>query len=136
MTCDQTIRVSELIDGELGEKEGEELRAHIEGCSVCAAAREEFLLLRLRIKGLTIDERTASPHQTGFLKQKIVLPLPAFAATILVITIVISGLFFFRPVPSATTVDARRPKMVSRGGASLARFDRGGKARIYKEVKR
>ena len=51
MTCDQTPKVSLLIDGELTAAEQTAVEKHLLECAVCHQAREEFLNLRSELVG-------------------------------------------------------------------------------------
>lgn len=50
MNCDQTEKVSLLVDAELAPAESAQLRAHIETCAACREAQEGFLLLRRQLR--------------------------------------------------------------------------------------
>lgn len=49
MTCNQTEKVSLLIDGELSPLEIASVEQHVQECSDCRAAHESFLLLRTQL---------------------------------------------------------------------------------------
>ena len=57
MTCNQTEKVSLLIDGELPALEIAEVKKHVKDCSDCSAAHESFLLLRSQLSSYasTVD---------------------------------------------------------------------------------
>jgi negative regulator of sigma E activity len=57
MTCNQTEKVSLLIDGELPAHEIAGVKEHLQGCSDCRAAHESFLLLRTQLNSYvsTVD---------------------------------------------------------------------------------
>ncbi len=57
MTCNQTEKVSLLIDGELPALEITEVKKHLKECSDCTAAHESFLLLRSQLSSYasTVD---------------------------------------------------------------------------------
>lgn len=57
MTCNQTEKVSLLIDGELPSHEIAEVKEHLQECSDCRAAHESFLLLRTQLNSYvsTVD---------------------------------------------------------------------------------
>ena len=57
MTCNQTEKVSLLIDGELPPPEIAGVKEHLQGCSDCRAAHESFLLLRSKLNSYvsTVD---------------------------------------------------------------------------------
>jgi negative regulator of sigma E activity len=49
MTCEQTEKISLLIDGELSATEAREIERHLVGCGQCQHARADFLKLRSQI---------------------------------------------------------------------------------------
>ena len=53
MTCNQTEKVSLLIDDELPPHQLAEVKQHLQGCSDCRAAYDSFLLLRNQLTSYT-----------------------------------------------------------------------------------
>lgn len=52
MNCENTKRISELIDGELSADEAIRIAKHLANCAACAEARKDFLLSREEIRSL------------------------------------------------------------------------------------
>lgn len=50
MSCERTEKISLLIDGEIGAEDARALESHLKGCLKCRLAREDFLLLRERVR--------------------------------------------------------------------------------------
>ena len=50
MECDFTEKVSMLMDGELPQEEIEQVSMHIDTCSICRQARQDFLDMRQQIR--------------------------------------------------------------------------------------
>ncbi|MDH3530052.1 MAG: zf-HC2 domain-containing protein [Acidobacteriota bacterium] len=136
MNCELTEKVSALVDGELPEAESRELTKHVQSCEECSRAREDFLFMRRQIKGLAVDEQTATPLRTNFLRRRIAIPVPVFALAILALAGLFAVLFVSMPNGPENSVKISRPDETKTSSSSLARFDRGGKAQIYKEVRR
>jgi len=136
MKCEFTEKVSALIDGELLQKEAREIEGHIENCDECAASKDDFLFMRQQIKGLAIDERTSASAGPSFLHRRISIPAPAFVVALLLAAGIISTLVLFVPRGVKNNAQLKQPEKIETKKASLARYDNGGKAQIYKEARR
>lgn len=60
MTCNQTEKVSLLIDGELPPLEIAEVKRHLKDCSDCSAAHESFLLFRSQLSNYASNVNAAA----------------------------------------------------------------------------
>ncbi|HUF03141.1 MAG TPA: zf-HC2 domain-containing protein [Aridibacter sp.] len=135
MKCEFTKKVSAMLDGELPESETAALLEHIRNCADCAAAKADFELLRMEIQGLAIDERTLL-QEPSLVRRRVLVPAPAIAAAALVVVVLVSVLvvsLLRSPEPDPPFTRAETPP-ATRG--SLARFDGGGKAAVFKEARR
>lgn len=150
MNCDFTEKISQLVDNELSEGEAQSAREHLANCAACQRAHEDFLLLRSRVKAyaatpaLIADRRALrqilASDSLPFWRRKVALPVPAFA--LLLMALVSLGLWTASWRPPASTKTQQTPERVltapappppdSQGAFDLARFDRGGRASIYK----
>lgn len=124
-----------MLDGELPEPESTELERHIAQCAECGSAEEDFQLLRREIRGLMVDRITVAPEASVF-KRRIMVPVPAFAAAVLLLVVLAGMLIFLRTSVEEAGPVAPRRETARPAGDSLARFDGGGKAVIYKEERR
>ena len=136
MNCEEIEKVSALIDGELLDEEAFEMRSHIETCKACASAESDFLFMRQQIKGLTIDEQTSAPVSRSFFVRRLSIPAPVFAIALLVAAALAATLTAFLPGIAEESAEIERPAVKEFSKSSLARFDGGGKAQIYKEARR
>lgn len=69
MQCEYLARVSQLVDGELGQAEAARFREHLAECAVCQSAEADFRALRRHIKpsAAVIDERVQQRALTAIL---------------------------------------------------------------------
>jgi hypothetical protein len=151
MNCELTEKVSALVDEELDEREAESLRRHIAACETCRQAEKGFLLLKREIKSYPSGQWSgAQQHRTlrhilgsgnvPLWKKRIALPVPALALLLLAVVMlgiwVASSRWRKAPAPDATAGGEKRPvaseAATSESEIDLARFDRGGRALIYK----
>jgi hypothetical protein len=72
MTCNQTEKVSQLIDGELPASETARVKQHLQECSGCRAAHESFLLLRSQLSSYvsTVDATAVDAALAKILSQR------------------------------------------------------------------
>ena len=103
MNCHQLEQLSLWLDGELPPTDEASFAEHLAGCSVCSAAREEFLRLRGELRQ---DLPALNPfHQARVLsailhapdrspwRRRVAVPVPALAA--LVVAVVSFGWLAF-----------------------------------------
>jgi negative regulator of sigma E activity len=79
MTCNQTEKVSLLIDGELPPLEIAGVKEHVQECSDCRAAHESFLLLRSQLNSYA---RTVDAAAIDAALAKIISPRDRYAAPV------------------------------------------------------
>jgi anti-sigma factor RsiW len=144
MDCKFAVKVSMLVDGELSADESEQLRAHVPGCAECEALEKDFLFLRGEIKRSSAGVARKSeipdltlPKQIPFWRRGFYVPLPVSLAFLLVFIGLGVWLLASRPAQSLTASAPPPARAVPAGtgsegqSASLARYDRGGRAEIY-----
>jgi anti-sigma factor RsiW len=150
--CEYSEKVSELIDGQLASEEIEKVKVHLIGCQACKEMHEAFLetrgTIRTFAKSLT---RPADRHaRDRILRDGIGRPTTLWTGSIrlpipvaVVMAVIMIGLAVWSVLsntarrgfePTRNSVGQTRPtgELVS-GQSDLARFDRGGRAVIYKE---
>ena len=78
MTCNQTEKVSLLIDDELPPLQLAEVKQHLQGCSDCRATHDSFLLLRNQLTSYTstIDAKAVDAALAKILPQRDVSAKP------------------------------------------------------------
>ncbi len=135
MNCKYTEKVSALIDGELSEREVNSLKAHIASCILCTRAKEDFLFFRSQIKGLAIDHQTAAQARTHIFSRRIAIPAPVFGIAVVLFFGLIAALLRLGTGASESTALIGPPDQTVSSRDSLSRFDRGGKAMIFKEAR-
>lgn len=158
MSCELTEKVSALLDDELDEQEAESVRQHLSACETCRQAEQEFLLLRRELKSYAgADSQTVAERQQRTLRRiigyervplwrrRIALPAPALALLLLALISLsgwlVTALWQKRFAPEVETAGREKkivpqpptaPPAAGDGDVDLARFDRGGRAAIYK----
>jgi len=142
MNCEFGEKVSMLIDGELSAAEEINVRRHLENCPECRELEKDLLFFRERIREAALDdfekqiyELPVFESEKPFWKRGIMLPVPAFAGLLMVFACLIFwGVYVYLKTPpenlSAGKITPVRPENPP-AGASLARFDQGGRAEIY-----
>ncbi|NNE68463.1 MAG: zf-HC2 domain-containing protein [Pyrinomonadaceae bacterium] len=136
MSCKQTEEVSALMDGELAREVANKLRKHIGTCEECAEAEMDFILMRRQIRGLAVDEQIAAAPRHSWIGWRISIPAPVFGIALLVVAGLVAVLLANRAQPPVGNAASPLPEKTIADSASLARFDGGGKAQIYKETRR
>src|SRR5262245_43116434 len=104
MDCEFTIKISQLIDGELSTVEAEQLHQHLTSCVICQQAEADFLHLRQEIQHVEFvpdpfeHRRALSQILTSqtilWWRRKVALPIPVFA--LLLIAVVTIGTWAIR----------------------------------------
>ena len=79
MTCNQTEKVSLLIDGELPPSELPSVEQHVQECADCRAAHESFLLLRTQLNSYrsTVDAAAIDAALAKIISPRNKFPAPA-----------------------------------------------------------
>ena len=147
--CGFAERISLLIDGELTADESVQAREHLAGCQTCQKLQEEFLFLRQEIKEfvprkLQLKEpeiEVFPPKKARIWSRKISLPVPVFAAFVLILALLSGWNFLFNdsydegstivrmPVEKSDVEENRGSK--EKNEMTLAHFDRGERAEIF-----
>ncbi len=142
MSCNLTEKVSLWIDGELEADEAERLAQHAAACPVCGSAREDFLRLRRQVKAyeftpdLEARQRALAqilkPAPVPLWRRRLAVPVPVFAATVLLIAVAGWAIFTrLAPKPSPAVLQPNAPARASQNHFDLSRFDHGERAEIY-----
>jgi hypothetical protein len=135
MDCNFGIKVSLFLDGELSAEGSEQVRKHLEICAECRQSEQYFLFFREQIKESVENKDFALPEflsakPTPFWKKAIPIPAPVFI--VLLLTLIGFGIWFLLPKPSQNSRIAKdKTTQTQPDDASLARFDKGGRAEIY-----
>ncbi len=149
MSCEFTEKISLLIDGELNEREAKEATAHLAACRICQRAHEDFLRVSHRIKSYApatdaVAQRRAllkimATEKPPFWRRSVPLPAPVFALMLIglaALGVWVASMRRAAPPPAAGNKPGRVltvPAPDTKDKATdLARFDRGGRAAIYK----
>ncbi len=124
-----------MLDGELAEDELASMNEHLKGCAECTSAREDYLFLRREMRAIAVDRKVAEPP-SSFFRRRVLVPVPvlagaAFAALLLAVLI---GLWPSRSSEGPAVTAGRPPAKAA--ADSLARFDGGEKAVIFKEERK
>jgi predicted anti-sigma-YlaC factor YlaD len=94
MQCQWTIKISQMIDGELSHEEITKVRAHLASCIICHSAHKDFLELGENLKTYQQNINPVLQQQSlnkilatrAYLWQKkILLPAPALAAILCIV---------------------------------------------------
>ena len=148
MECDFTEKVSMLMDGELPQEEIEQVSMHIDTCSICRQARQDFLDMRQQIRSYESRRdqaaearalrRIIGAEQLPFWKRRVPVPAPAFALLVLALIAlaawtVVAGPGGAEQPFDPTGAERGQPSMASYPGAiDFSRYDHGDRAIIYK----
>lgn len=144
MNCGFAQMVSTMIDGELSETEVAEIGMHIAGCTDCQALERDFLLFReqLRTPAPDLAKRPAMPlaKRPSIWKKGIFVPVPVFAAFLLLVAGMLIGLVALRSgktdqIALENPLRNSQSTLDPAGELSISRFDKGGRAEIYIEPK-
>ncbi len=141
MQCQWTIKISQMIDGELSQEEIVKVRAHLASCIICHSAHKDFFELGENLKTYQQDINPVLQQQAlnkilcspAYLWQKnILLPAPALAAILCVVFLL--GVFismlngsFLDPTKQSNQISNNNKPFVDR---DLSFYDRGGRATI------
>ena len=139
MTCQFTERISQLVDGELAPVEAGLARRHLAACAPCRQAEADYLALRAEIQAAD-PAPDPDPARAPFRgsrraplwRREVSLPAPVLA--LLLAALVALGVRSARP-PQASDHATAPPPRIRREpppAADFSRFDRGGRALIYK----
>ena len=148
MECEFTEKVSMLFDGELPQEEMRQVSTHINTCSICRQARQDFLEVRQQIRSYeskrdpAAEERALrriiGAEQLPFWKRRVPVPAPAFALLVMALIAlaawtVVAGLGGAGQPFDPTGAGRGQPSIASYPGAiDFSRYDHGERAVIYK----
>ena len=141
MQCQWTIKISQMIDGELSPEEVIKVRAHLASCIICHSAHKDFLDLGENLKTYQQDINPVLQQQAlnkilatrAYLWQKnILLPAPTLAAILCVVFLL--GVFismlngsFADPTKQNNQVSNNNKPFIEK---DLSFYDRGGRTTI------
>lgn len=151
--CDYSEKVSELMDGALAPEEIDRVKWHLRTCPLCREMHHSFLETRDQLKLLgssltpAIDQRVrnritkASHDPPSIWSRTVRIPIPVAAVLMAVIFGLVIWFLASERARRGSELD-RRPESTRAAPVTreepgvqsdLARFDKGGRAVIYKE---